>query len=85
MNNLAHFHENGANLYESWYRVIIDCCLKSGASILDNRGNITKFDIQLNKNVITYCNHSVNSNKPKQKPWWDQDCNNAVISKKKGF
>lgn len=76
---------NGADLYHDWYNTVIECCLKAGAVLHKTNGDVIKFDSENNQIVSQSNNSGVKRKSRINKPWWDRECEKALIERKKAY
>lgn len=78
--------EKGSDMYDTWQDIVMDCCLKSGAHILNNLGQRISYDAELDARIVsTQQKKSKKSNITSNKPWWDRECEEAIIKRKKAY
>lgn len=63
----------------------MDCCLKSGAAILNNMGQTIEYDSSRDTNSVSKYRKTNKQHKKVQKPWWDSECEAAVANRRKAF
>lgn len=87
---MSSLHLTGAEYYDKWHNLMLDCCFKAGAYVIDNVGNVIKYNAEKNRLIITgNCSNKKNSSLIGtlwyHQFWWDQECDSMIKQRAEAY